>query len=318
MNMFLIKRFFNICITLSISFFLTGIPSFATERVFFYHNDATGTPLAMTDESGGVVWEADYMPFGEEHSLSETVNNKHRFIGKEKDEETDLYYFGARYLDSRIGRFIKPDPVGITESDLINPQRFNRYTYSLNNPYRYYDLDGNTVWDIVDIGFFAHSLFRFASDPSWANAGDLGLDTLGLLPLVPSIGSIKVVGKGLSKLDEVVDVRRGIDSSKTEIIERAMSKAELEATQKTGLLRAGRTKGEHYVTDHANRDALRARQRLALGSTPEVRVQLEVPAGLFPSPTKVGPLNKMPGGGMERSIPGHIKVPVKVKKVRKY
>jgi RHS repeat-associated protein len=121
------------------------IPSFAGNKVFFYHTDAAGTPVAMSDASGEVVWRADYMPFGEEHEITGNVKNKNRFIGKEKDEETDLYYFGARYLDASTGRFIKPDPVGIREADLLNPQRLNRYSYSLNNPYRYVDPDGREV-----------------------------------------------------------------------------------------------------------------------------------------------------------------------------
>jgi len=71
-------------------------------------------------------------------------------VGKEKDKETGLYYFRARYFDSRIGRFISIDPVGpvdektgkVNEKMLLNPQRLNRYAYGLNNPYRYVDRDG--------------------------------------------------------------------------------------------------------------------------------------------------------------------------------
>ncbi len=174
--------------------------SFSADKVYYYHTDHVGTPMSMTDSSGTTVWEADYLPFGEESEITASKENKQRFVGKEKDEETDLYYFGARYLDARIGRFTKPDPVGINESDLLNPQKFNRYNYSLNNPYRYVDPDGNTPWDIVDFGFFAHSAYQFAKKPSWSTGGDLALDTVGLLPLVPSLGTIKVVGKGYSKL----------------------------------------------------------------------------------------------------------------------
>jgi hypothetical protein len=95
-----------------------------------------------------------------------------------------------------------------------------------------------------------------------------------------------------------------------------MSKAELEATEKTGLFRGGRG-GTHYATDAANSNPLRARQRLSLDSIPEVRVDLEVPAGRFSSPSKVSPLIEkgrvtMPGGGMERTATG--KLPATVKK----
>ena len=95
----------------------------------------------------------------------------------------------------------------------------------------------------------------------------------------------------------------------TEVVERWMSKAELEATKKTGLVRGGRD-GTHYATDAANSTAKRARQRSALPQTPEVKVQLEVPAGSFSPPTRVQPAYGMPGGGMERTATGRIRARV--------
>ncbi|MCL5022338.1 MAG: RHS repeat-associated core domain-containing protein [Nitrospirae bacterium] len=77
-----------------------------------------------------------------------------KFVGKEKDKETGLQYFGARYMKDEIGRFITVDPVGPVDprtsktnyAMLANPQRLNRYAYSLNNPYRYVDPDGRMPW----------------------------------------------------------------------------------------------------------------------------------------------------------------------------
>lgn len=122
----------------------------AAEKVFFYYTDPAGTPLAMTDGSGAVVWRADYKPFGEEKSITGTIENNEKFVGKEKDKETGLYYFGARYMKAEIGRFTSPDPVGPVDAGtsktnyslLTNPQKLNRYAYSLNNPYRYVDPNG--------------------------------------------------------------------------------------------------------------------------------------------------------------------------------
>jgi RHS repeat-associated protein len=186
------------------------VAAFAGEKVFFYHTDAAGTPLAITDEGGNVVWRADYKPFGEEEEVTGSHENQKRFIGKEKDKETGLYYFGARYMDAGIGRFIAPDSVSAVdpgtsktnESLLLNPQKINRYSYGLNNPYRYVDVEGKNIWDLMDIGFFAYDLYKFYKDPSWSKAGDLGLDTIGLLPLVPSVGSIKFIGKGVERVEE--------------------------------------------------------------------------------------------------------------------
>lgn len=92
-----------------------------------------------------------------------------------------------------------------------------------------------------------------------------------------------------------------------------MSNAELKATQETGLLRGGQ-EGMHYVTDSANSNALRARQRSALPQTPEVRVTLEVPKGVFSKPSRVEPAFNMPGRGMERTATGNI--PVTIKRVQ--
>jgi len=82
-------------------------------------------------------------------TLAGATNNK-QFARKEKDKETGLYYFGARYMNDKIGRFISVDPIGpvdektgkVNEKMLLNPQRLNRYAYGLNNPYRYVDRDG--------------------------------------------------------------------------------------------------------------------------------------------------------------------------------
>jgi RHS repeat-associated protein len=100
----------------------------------------------------------------------------------------------------------------------------------------------------------------------------------------------------------------------TEVVQRAMSRAELEATRATGLLRGGRP-GTHYVSDAVNSTASRAEQRLALPNRPEVRVTLEVPAGRLSSPSKVAPMQRpdgrvLPGGGMERTATGDLPVRV--------
>ncbi len=126
----------------------------------FYHVDPAGTPIALSDANGNVVWRADYRPFGEIQSESGTAENNRLFVGKEKDDETGLYYFGARYMDDRLGRFISPDPIGavdpktgkINSMVLLNPQRQNYYAYALNNPYSYIDANGEAAASILRLG----------------------------------------------------------------------------------------------------------------------------------------------------------------------
>jgi len=93
--------------------------------------------------------------------------------------------------------------------------------------------------------------------------------------------------------------------AETEVVQRAMSRTELDATVETGLVRGGR-EGTHYASGAVNTSANRARQRLALPQTPELRVDLEVPRGAFGPLTRVEPRFGMPGGGMERSATGRV------------
>jgi len=62
-----------------------------------------------------------------------------KFTGKERDSESGLDNFGARYNASTMGRFMSADPLG---GSLANPQSLNKYTYVLNNPLRYTDPTG--------------------------------------------------------------------------------------------------------------------------------------------------------------------------------
>ncbi len=65
-----------------------------------------------------------------------------KFTGKERDSESGLDNFGARYDSSSMGRFMSPDQRRISIRDLINPQKWNKYAYTINNPLRYFDPNG--------------------------------------------------------------------------------------------------------------------------------------------------------------------------------
>jgi RHS repeat-associated protein len=77
------------------------------------------------------------------------VNEK--FTGKERDSESGLDYFGARYYGSALGRFTSVDPEGASAS-LFDPQRWNGYSYAVNNPYKFVDRDGEVPVLLVSAG----------------------------------------------------------------------------------------------------------------------------------------------------------------------
>jgi RHS repeat-associated protein len=67
---------------------------------------------------------------------------QYRYTGKERDAESGLDDFGARYFASTMGRFSSPDPSGLFYADPSNPQSFNLYAYVQNNPLVNFDPDG--------------------------------------------------------------------------------------------------------------------------------------------------------------------------------
>lgn len=118
-------------------------------------SDSLGTPRVITDTNGAVKSRHDYLPFGEEISVGvggRTVGQKYvfgvgddgvrqKFTGYERDSETGLDYAQARYYSNVQGRFTSADP--LLSSGIANdPQSWNRYSYTLNNPLNLIDPDG--------------------------------------------------------------------------------------------------------------------------------------------------------------------------------
>jgi RHS repeat-associated protein len=113
----------------------------SAQVVEYYHLDLIGNVRAVTSQTGAEVERHDYLPFGEEWN-PQPGNQPKRFTGKERDAETGLDYFGARYYGPKIGRFTTIDPVYTWRENLADPQRWNRYAYGIGNPLRYIDPDG--------------------------------------------------------------------------------------------------------------------------------------------------------------------------------
>ncbi len=116
----------------------------ASGSTYYYLNNKLGVPELMTDDTGTVVWEAIYKPFGEAeiHPKSSIVNN-FRFPGHYYDEETGWHYNYHRYYDPNAGRYLTPDPIGLLGA-------INLFTYVGNNPINLFDLMGLAEGDWWD------------------------------------------------------------------------------------------------------------------------------------------------------------------------
>jgi RHS repeat-associated protein len=93
----------------------------------------------VTTEAGEVASTMKYFPFGDCRNSTGALATDRLFTGQRRDS-TGLYYYGARYYDPTIGRFISADTI---VPDPFNPQSLNRYSYCLNNPLKYIDPTGH-------------------------------------------------------------------------------------------------------------------------------------------------------------------------------
>lgn len=111
----------------------------------FYHGDHLGSTNVMTDENGSQLELIEYEPYGKIQRHDGAAGNnrlaKQQFTGKKLDDETGLVYFGARYYDPSLGRFITPDTIVQSPN---NPQTLSRYSYCSNNPINYVDPSGHS------------------------------------------------------------------------------------------------------------------------------------------------------------------------------
>jgi RHS repeat-associated protein len=108
----------------------------------FVYGDHLGSASLTTNISGTKVSEMRYYPFGETRYASGTTVTPKQFNAKEQQTDIGLYDYGARFYDPTIGRFISADSV---VPKLSNPQKLNRYAYTLNNPLKYTDITGHDV-----------------------------------------------------------------------------------------------------------------------------------------------------------------------------
>ena len=127
----------------------SSMDSEAEEKlIFFYHPDHLGSTSYVTDADGNIAQHVEYIPYGEvfvEERNSQFSTN-YLFNAKELDNETGLYYYGARYLDPTGAMWLSVDPMWEKYAGM------SPYNYCMGNPVVYVDPDGreNTIY-LVDL-----------------------------------------------------------------------------------------------------------------------------------------------------------------------
>lgn len=117
----------------------TGADPAPRRLIRYQHGNHLGSASLELDEAGNIISYEEYAPFGS--STYQAVRNqmetakRYRYTGKERDEETGLYYHGARYYMPWLGRWSAPDPAGIRAG-------INLYAYCRNSPVKLSDPSG--------------------------------------------------------------------------------------------------------------------------------------------------------------------------------
>jgi RHS repeat-associated protein len=174
-------------------------------ELHFHLVDPLGSRRLQTNTAG--VWEetCQSLPFGDQLNCTLNPNvttsddaTEHHFTGKERDTESGIDYFGARYYASTMGRWTSPDPLpwldwqhppeGASDEErqeslqkfrdwISNPQHLDMYAYVLNNPLRFTDPDGEAELDKKQVEQIIQNAQKASSNP-----GQLAANVLKALP----------------------------------------------------------------------------------------------------------------------------------------
>lgn len=190
------------------------------KRIIYMHSDHLGSNAVQTSgsSSGGVITNVRYSPYGELLTDASAYNNDQAgFTGHIRDSATGLNYMQARYHDPVSGRFLSVDAMDFMGSG-GNPQYFNRYAYTFNDPVNNLDPDGNvveTAWDAANV---AMGVASFSANAAAGNVVGATVDAVGIVvdtaatltPFVPGGAgtAIKDGRAGLNALDGAGDAKK--------------------------------------------------------------------------------------------------------------
>jgi RHS repeat-associated protein len=149
----------------------------------YYHTDHLRSATLISDNKGQLAEGTTYYPFGarREHEILHEIEEAYQFSQKEPDSESGLSYFGKRYMNGGLARFLSPDilcsmaPVGL----LGNPQDLNSFAYCSSSPMRFVDPTGCKKQDALESsGLIGVTRSGSASETPVTAGGDVSVSML--------------------------------------------------------------------------------------------------------------------------------------------
>ena len=175
---------------------------------FFYHPDHLGSSSFITNLEGEVVQHIEYVPFGEVfiEERNNVWNTPYLFNAKEFDEETGMYYYGARYYEPRLSLWMSVD------SQWERYPHISGYSYSLNNPIKFIDYEGQEpITAVVDamtafvveagLDFVGNMVLKDMSTQqafnsiNWGKATGAAAQSYAMSLVISGVGSVKALAK---------------------------------------------------------------------------------------------------------------------------
>ena len=316
-------------------------------------HDVLGSTRLVLDQSGSVVSRRDYFAFGDEIPGSASFGGRgdaalkfnqsfaanQLYTGKERDLETGLDYFVARYMSSAQGRFISADyslaPQSVPFADLSDPQTLNLYSYVRNSPLSHTDPSGHCLRPNVSCTQYAVGAVKAAANLP-ADAADMFNGISGRLtgqtvfPVPRFEAANSDQSEGMQAASVMMLLGPLVEAGVTKVLEmggamigdgatvtRYMGSGEAGVAMKTGEIpntnAAGEFRPTHVTTDPPVGSASEAQTRYELPSSPTHRAT--VPAN------RVKDLQTTPDGRARTSGGGsqaatHNPVPVKKKEIK--
>ena len=166
---------------------------------YFYHPDHLGSTSYVTDADGNVAQHVEYVPFGEVlvDQRAADWHAPYLFNAKELDEETGLYYYGARYYDPRLSLWMSTDPMQGKYPHITS------YCYCSNNPIGVSDPDGTVLKVVSGDALTILSLTLHPSDRKYLQLNSSGYVNADLLNM--GIATSKTESHNLISLSEIVN-----------------------------------------------------------------------------------------------------------------